>query len=271
MPARSAGPSPRHPPRSCPPAPRARTGPPGRGAAIRIRHAPSEIQWSRWLEVRRIPGHDPADPLAARGPASDHAAPGAAVAEPGRSRRAGFAGRRGCTRPRGAALHRGMDRRRARTACSECPAVPLEPLGRVAAGEVGAEPGGRTRRDRRGYQGIGARDFSVRREVGTGSWLGRAYQRQRLGTEMRAAVLHLAFAGLGAQHAVSGAYADNAASLAVSRKLGYREDGIERHVVRSEPAVLHRLRLTAERWQQHQPFPVKVEGLTECLPCFGLA
>ncbi|MCM9077206.1 MULTISPECIES: GNAT family N-acetyltransferase [Streptomyces] len=122
-----------------------------------------------------------------------------------------------------------------------------------------------------GTQGIGARDFSVRREVGTGSWLGRAYQRQRLGTEMRAAVLHLAFAGLGAQHAVSGAYADNAASLAVSRKLGYREDGIERHVVRSQPAVLHRLRLTAEQWQRHQLVPVKVEGLTQCLPCFGLA
>ncbi|MEU7641994.1 GNAT family N-acetyltransferase [Streptomyces sp. NPDC039016] len=121
-----------------------------------------------------------------------------------------------------------------------------------------------------GTQGIGARDFSVRREVGTGSWLGRAYHRQGLGTEMRAAVLHLAFAGLGAQHAVSGAYADSAASLAVSRKLGYHEDGIERHAVRAEPAVLRRLRLTAEQWQQHQLVPVKMEGLPECLPWFGL-
>ncbi|MEV5988824.1 GNAT family N-acetyltransferase [Streptomyces sp. NPDC052051] len=121
-----------------------------------------------------------------------------------------------------------------------------------------------------GTQGISARDFSVRREVGTGSWLGRAYHRQGLGTEMRAAVLHLAFAGLGAQHAVSGAYADNTASLTVSRKLGYQEDGIERHAVRAKPAVLHRLRLTAEQWQQHRLAPVKVEGLSECLPWFGL-
>ncbi len=42
---------------------------------------------------------------------------------------------------------------------------------------------------------------------------------------MRAAVLHLAFAGLGAQHAVSGAHDHNTASLTVSRKLGYRDDG----------------------------------------------
>lgn len=40
-----------------------------------------------------------------------------------------------------------------------------------------------------GTQGIGARDFAIRREVSTGSWLGRAYHRQGLGTEMRAAVL----------------------------------------------------------------------------------
>ncbi|MGI5261458.1 GNAT family N-acetyltransferase [Streptomyces angustmyceticus] len=121
-----------------------------------------------------------------------------------------------------------------------------------------------------GTQGISARDFSVRREVGTGSWLGRSHHRQGLGTEMRAAVLHLAFAGLGAKDAVSGAYEDNAASLEVSRKLGYREDGVERHVVRAEPVVLRRLRLTAKQWQQHPLVPVEMAGLQECLPWFGL-
>ncbi|MDT0469951.1 GNAT family N-acetyltransferase [Streptomyces gibsoniae] len=121
-----------------------------------------------------------------------------------------------------------------------------------------------------GTQGIGARDFGIRREVGTGSWLGRAYHGHGLGTEMRAAVLHLAFAGLGAQQAVSGAYIDNSASLGVSRKLGYRDDGIERHAVRSKPAVLQRLRLAAEQWQGGQRVPVAIEGLRECLPWFGL-
>jgi hypothetical protein len=62
-----------------------------------------------------------------------------------------------------------------------------------------------------------AQDFSLLRSVGTGSWLGTEYQGQGIGKEMRSAVLHLAFAGLGAQIARSGAYFDNEASLRVSR------------------------------------------------------
>ncbi|GAA1413498.1 GNAT family protein [Kitasatospora putterlickiae] len=121
-----------------------------------------------------------------------------------------------------------------------------------------------------GTQSIGARNFAVLREVHTGSWLGRAHHGQGLGTEMRAAVLHLAFAGLDARHAVSGAFADNTASLGVSGKLGYREDGVEHHVVRGRDVVLRRLRLTSDRWREHRPVPVKIEGLPECLPWFGL-
>jgi RimJ/RimL family protein N-acetyltransferase len=49
-----------------------------------------------------------------------------------------------------------------------------------------------------GSQGVGGRDFAMLREVHTGSWLGRRYQGQGIGTQMRAAVLHLAFDGLGA-------------------------------------------------------------------------
>jgi RimJ/RimL family protein N-acetyltransferase len=65
-------------------------------------------------------------------------------------------------------------------------------------------------------QGLGGRDFAVLREVHTGSWLGRRYQGHGIGTQMRAAVLHLAFEGLGAQHAAFGAFEHNAASLGVS-------------------------------------------------------
>ncbi|MFF2656190.1 GNAT family N-acetyltransferase [Kitasatospora sp. NPDC058032] len=121
-----------------------------------------------------------------------------------------------------------------------------------------------------GTQGIGARDFAIRREVRTGSWLGRRHHGQGLGTEMRAAVLQLAFAGLAARHAVSGAYADNTASLGVSGKLGYRDDGIEHHVVRERVAVLRRLRLGPEQWREHRSVPVEIEGLRECLPWFGV-
>jgi RimJ/RimL family protein N-acetyltransferase len=121
-----------------------------------------------------------------------------------------------------------------------------------------------------GTQGIGGHDFAVLREVHTGSWLGLRYQGQGIGTQMRAAVLHLAFEGLGARHAVSAAFEDNAASLGVSRKLGYRDDGIEWHQVRDRPALTRRLRLTRADWQAAQTVPVQIHGLQPCLPQFGL-
>lgn len=120
-----------------------------------------------------------------------------------------------------------------------------------------------------GQQDIGARNFAVIREVSTGSWLGRQHQGQGIGTEMRAAVLHLAFAGLDAEEAISGAYAQNAASLAVSAKLGYVPDGIDRHVVRGAVALHRRLRLTRAQWDRHRTIPVTIEGLTPCLPTAG--
>ncbi|MCO6009806.1 GNAT family N-acetyltransferase [Actinoallomurus purpureus] len=122
-----------------------------------------------------------------------------------------------------------------------------------------------------GSQGMTGRDFAVLREVSTGSWLGRRYQGQGIGTEMRAAMLHLAFAGMGAEYAVSAAFADNAASLAVSRRLGYREDGIERHAVRGRPVVSRRLRLDRAGWQARRTMSVTIDGLAPCLPLFGLA
>lgn len=127
-----------------------------------------------------------------------------------------------------------------------------------------------------GYQSLGAADFAVLREVSSGSWVGRAHQGRGIGTEMRAAVLHLAFAGLGAQQARSGAFDDNPASLAVSEKLGYERDGVERHVVRGRAVTEHRLRLTRARWEAYRGrrragVRVTVTGLEQCLPLFGVA
>ena len=119
-------------------------------------------------------------------------------------------------------------------------------------------------------QGMESRDYAVLREVSTGSWVGRGYQGQGIGTEMRAAVLHLAFAGIGAHYATSSAFEDNAASLAVSRKLGYADDGFERFVVRGRPAVSRRLRLDRAAWEAHRAIPVQVSGLQPCQSLFGL-
>jgi len=120
-----------------------------------------------------------------------------------------------------------------------------------------------------GKQNIGALDFAVRREVHTGSWLGRRFHGQGIGTQMRAAVLELAFSGLGAQEARSGAFVDNPASYAVSRKLGYVDDGVSRHVVRGALAVQQRVRLTRERWEQFRRVEVAIDGLPSCLSWFG--
>jgi RimJ/RimL family protein N-acetyltransferase len=116
-----------------------------------------------------------------------------------------------------------------------------------------------------GAQVITAEKFSVLREVHTGSWIGLRHQRQGIGTEMRAAVLHLAFEGLGARYATSAAHIDNPASNGVSRRLGYEPDGIARSVVRGEVAVDQRLRLTRERWLELRTVPVTIEGLGPCL------
>ena len=87
---------------------------------------------------------------------------------------------------------------------------------------------------------------------------------------MRAAVLHLAFTGLGAEYAISGAFADNQASLAVSRKLGYASNGVERQVSRGHPANTVRLRLDRPTWESKRAVRVTISGLEPCLPMFGL-
>ncbi len=117
-----------------------------------------------------------------------------------------------------------------------------------------------------GMQDAGGTDFAVTREVHTGSWLGRRHHGRGIGTEMRAAVLHLAFAGLGAEYATSAAATDNPASLAVSRKLGYAEDGIERIAVRGALSEHVRLRLDRAAWAAHRTVPVEIEGLEPCRP-----
>ncbi|MFE6055880.1 GNAT family N-acetyltransferase [Kitasatospora sp. NPDC056446] len=114
-----------------------------------------------------------------------------------------------------------------------------------------------------GVQDVRAKEFGVRREISSGSWVGLEHQGAGLGTEMRAAMLHLAFEGLDAQWATSVSFSDNPASLAVSRKLGYRDDGIEHDVLDGRVAQSRRLRLSRADWARHATVPVTVTGLTD--------
>lgn len=120
-----------------------------------------------------------------------------------------------------------------------------------------------------GSQGMLADRFALRRTVETGSWLGRAWQGQGFGQEMRAAVLHLAFVGLGAVRAESSAWHDNGASHGVSRKLGYVENGDSWLPRGDTPEQIIRLLLARERWEPYRRQDIQIEGLEPCLPYFG--
>jgi RimJ/RimL family protein N-acetyltransferase len=120
-----------------------------------------------------------------------------------------------------------------------------------------------------GIQELMAREFGVRKTILTASWLGRAFQGRGYGTEMRAAVLALAFDGLRAELAESGYLSGNAASARVSAKLGYVDNGDEVWAVGRERAVERRLRVGRDTWRRDL-VPVAIEGLEPCLKLFGV-
>jgi RimJ/RimL family protein N-acetyltransferase len=121
-----------------------------------------------------------------------------------------------------------------------------------------------------GVQDISGTRFPLRREITTGSRLGLRHHGQGIGTEMRSAVLHFAFAFLGAEYANSGAWSDNAASRGVSRKLGYRDNGVSRKVRRDEVAEQIELRLPRSAWEERRRDDIAVDGFERCRPLFGL-
>jgi RimJ/RimL family protein N-acetyltransferase len=120
-----------------------------------------------------------------------------------------------------------------------------------------------------GLQTLEGDDFPRLRTVDTASWLSPMARGRGLGVAMRTAVLGLAFDHLGAEVAVSSAVVDNHASLGVSRRLGYADNGISRILTEAGVAELRHLRLTRAAWVAagHR---VDVTGLADCLPWFGL-
>ncbi|NUU06414.1 GNAT family protein [Leifsonia sp. C5G2] len=107
-----------------------------------------------------------------------------------------------------------------------------------------------------GSQGVSTRDYLVTRTGETGSWLGRRFHGRGIGTRARQAICAFLFDHLDAEEITSGAFTDNPASLAVSRKVGYRPDGTARLARRGEPAVNQRLRLTPDELVRGEPIEV---------------
>ncbi len=121
-----------------------------------------------------------------------------------------------------------------------------------------------------GLQDVGAVDFCRLREVSTGSWLNTAHQGAGLGAEMRSAVLHFAFVGLGAKLARSSARGSNLASLGVSDKLGYARNGTLGKVFGdNEVDTEIQLMLTRAQWETTQRDDIEITGLEGCLDLFG--
>ncbi len=123
-----------------------------------------------------------------------------------------------------------------------------------------------------GVQDLMANHFPQLRSVSTGSWLRRSHRGRGLGVEMRQAVLHLAFDGLGATEAHSAAFDTNPTSIAVSRRVGDEENG-EELALRggTDPAHVWRFRMSRVRYEQLRRDDVTVENLEPCLELLGLA
>ena len=122
-----------------------------------------------------------------------------------------------------------------------------------------------------GYQGLEGDDFARLRTVDSSSFLAAAVRGQGLGKQMRAAVLALAFGALGARFAITSAWTDNHASLAVSRALGYVDNGVSAHQRGETAGEMAHLRLTREQWlTSGWGDRVVVAGIEDCMTFFGL-
>jgi len=120
-----------------------------------------------------------------------------------------------------------------------------------------------------GCQGFTTKDYLVTRGGETGSWLGRRFQGRGIGTAMRQVMCAFIFDHLDAQHITSSAFEDNPASLAVSRKTGYADNGTERRSRLGKPATLRRIILEPANLVRY-PHELSVERLAEFRASIGL-
>jgi RimJ/RimL family protein N-acetyltransferase len=121
-----------------------------------------------------------------------------------------------------------------------------------------------------GAQGVAAKHFPVTRTGETGSWLGREFQGRGLGTTMRRAICALLFDHLGFEEITSAAFVDNPASLAVSRKVGFRPTCVSRIKRREGELALNQgLVLTPEDFDRGD-VAIEVTGAEQVRAFIGL-
>jgi RimJ/RimL family protein N-acetyltransferase len=120
-----------------------------------------------------------------------------------------------------------------------------------------------------GSQGFSTRDYLVIRGGETGSWLSRRFQGRGIGTAMRQVICAFVFDHLDGRYITSSAFADNPASLAVSRKTGYTDNGYDAHNRLGKPAIMRRIVLESANLVRYS-HDLTVEGLPEFRASVGL-
>lgn len=122
-----------------------------------------------------------------------------------------------------------------------------------------------------GEQTLTGVQFATLGTVTTSSWLSSDLRGRGLGREMRQAILHLAFAGLGAKEAGSDAFVDNGGSNAISRGLGYQPNGSDWATRQGEPGLLNRWRLDRETWESRRRDDIELHNVDACRALLPLA
>ncbi len=123
-----------------------------------------------------------------------------------------------------------------------------------------------------GVQSLEGQDFRVLRTVDSASHLAPEVRGRGWGKQARSAALALAFGPLGAAYAISSAWQDNAASLGVSRALGYRPNGESLHRSDTDEGAdtMVQLRLSRADWlASGRATSTMITGFEPCRSLFG--
>ena len=120
-----------------------------------------------------------------------------------------------------------------------------------------------------GMQELFADQYLVNRTTETGSWLARRFQGRGIGTATRQIIAAFAFDQLDAQHVTSGAFSDNLASISVSRKVGYTENGVGIWAREGKPVPHQRFLLLRGNLVRYE-HPLRVSGLAAFRRSIGL-
>jgi RimJ/RimL family protein N-acetyltransferase len=121
-----------------------------------------------------------------------------------------------------------------------------------------------------GMQAFATKNYLVTRTGETGSWLGLQHQGRGIGTLMRQTVCALVFDHLDAAEITSAAFTDNPASAAVSRKVGYSQNGETRWKRRDGELAISQDLVLRPADLVRSAYPLEVKGVADFRRDIGL-